>query len=339
MPNRLEDLTLEEISVVDEPANKRARVVLLKRAQEKGGIMTDDKERIGLADRLLKYLGVTSDQLAGPTVRKGDDDMADAEVKKQLDDMSAKIEKLEADAARAAKREDLGRRIAKAKTDDDVAAVRKDVDATKADDADGHADLTARLDERAAELGKTEKASLMGDFRTQLPKGLQKAFDDMDDDEKKRFMDKFKKGDETDPVGKALEAVTKKNEALEGEVKALKAAREIDEAREELKDLMGHVEKYDDFVESVVSLRKADKDAAEVLVKSARAMAAREKKSGIFKIVGADGHAAEDAAAEIRKAADAVRKEDPKLTPEQAEALTLERNLGLYTKYLAEREA
>lgn len=332
MVNELKNLQIEEVSAVDDPANKASRVVLLKR-----GGNVDKDEKIGFVKKLGTYLGLGESEI--DDITKGGDDVADKDIKKQVADLTDEVKKLTADKARAEKRGQVSAVIAKSKTSADIEAVRKALDEIKEGDAEGHKELSDQLDARAEELGETEKAGIMSDFRGKLPKGMQKAFDDMNDDDKRRFMGKFQKGMiEDDPIGKALEKATDTVEKQAERIERLEKDAQMRDLREHLDDLKGTVEDFDGFVKSFAKMREADEDAAEQMVKSLRAAKAQAEKAGIFRVIGKDGDGDQTAEDTLDKAVQKYMGEHDDVTKEQAEAKVLERQPELYENYNKERE-
>ena len=130
MATKLENLSVEEISLVDAPANPGARVILMKRDdgpptdRTKGrGIMDPNTdERATLLKRLAEYLGVNKG--AQSNEPEGDNDMADAAVEKQITDLTATVESItKAKAETETKLADAEAKLAKAA--EDAAAVEK----------------------------------------------------------------------------------------------------------------------------------------------------------------------------------------------------------------------
>lgn len=86
MPYDLKDLHLDEVSLVDEPANRDSRIVLFKRGQEECGKMNRGQAKM-LASKLAAYFG-------GDARDEDDeerDDEMDEKARKQLDELIAKV--------------------------------------------------------------------------------------------------------------------------------------------------------------------------------------------------------------------------------------------------------
>lgn len=295
MAFELKNLSIEEVSAVDEPANKHSRVVLLKR---KGGIMDQD-ERAGLLKKLATYLGVDK---ADAPVNKEDNAMTE-EVTKKIEELTSQVEALTKANAEAAEK---------------VEALTK-----------ANAELTER----------TEKSDAEKSFRDQLPKGLQKAWDDMDEDERRKFMASYGKAQKSDdPVTKALSEVTKANDELVAKVARMEAEQELAKTREGFRDLDGLVN-IDDLAKQYHAIAKVDKDAADAMVETTRKLAKQAKEGGLFHVIGKDGAGDESAEARLTKRVAKLREDNPELTEAAAMTKALEADPKLYDAYNAEKEA
>ena len=275
MPTYLEDLVLEEVSIVDHPANIGARVVLMKR-----------------------------DSVPNPRNKTGETDMATTE---------EKFAELEARAVKAEK-----------------AAAEADARAKKAE-AD------------AAALVATNKvASDLAAFAPTLPALLRKQFDAMGQDDQIAFMGEYQetaKAGGGGRVAKALEDAMKANQDLVDCLAKHEEAGELAAIKAELAPLGKAIASVDEFAPALLKLRKADPDAAKVLLENTKALAAQQKIASLFSVTGRDGPGAGSATTKIGKAAKALRDANPNLTAEKAEAMALEQNPSLYTEYLTEQSA
>lgn len=302
MATELKDLSIEEVSLVDAPANKGARVVLMKR-EKNGGIMDQNTdERVSLLKRMAQYLGVSAPE-ASPK-DEGADDMADEALTKQVAELTKKLDEV-----------------------------------TKALSTEKSARETAEKQLADARKAADEDAGYKA-FRQKLSPALQKACDEMDEKDRKDFMSRFGKAE--DPVAKAVEAVAaeakKAADALaerDGRIAKLERAERIAKRKADLADLSA-VEKFDEFVETVDAVYQKDAAAAEEIVKRMRALAAQAKAGNLFKVAGRDGAGSTGAESRISAAVSKVLAEDPKLTREQAVDKVLKADPSMYEEYLAE---
>lgn len=328
MPRELKNLVLEEVSAVDQPANPGARVVLMKR----GGIMNvkDFLAKVakaaGLPDKEVEALVTETTKETG-SMPEGNTD--------EIKALKAQLTRLE---KRAAVSEAINK-AADAKALDAIAAdVTKAKEAKEMTDED-EKDFLERMRDKKKSFETADVTKAQTEFAAKLPEGLRKAFGELSDTDKDAFMKSYTAPKADDPVAKAMAELTKRNEALEKTVAELQKAAETAEAKELLKDLAGVV-KVDDFLPTYLTLKKQSPEQAEDLVKQLRAAKAQAETAGLFKALGSDGPGnADSAEAKLEKAAEAVRKADPKLTKEAAFAKAIEDNPALYAEYNAEQEA
>lgn len=324
MPKSLEDLVVDEVSLVDVPANKGARVILLKRG---GDARVDDKKT--LLEKLKKALGLDTASGSNEDLNIGD---SDVKIEEKLAALEAQVTKLSADKALS----DFSARIAKAKTPADLSTIEADA-GFKALGDEARKALSTEIEARKGEFADQARSGRYSEFKTNLPKSLAKAFDEMDDDDKKEFMGRFGKAGEKDPVGKALEAATKRADVLQAQVDALVEKSELDSIKKDLGDL-AKGDDADELAKSIRSLRKADPAAAEAMVKRMKAQAAQLKAAGLFKTIGKDGGEDQAADDKIEKLAKARAAKDG-ISVAQATDLVLRENPGLYDASLEEKNA
>jgi hypothetical protein len=304
----LDDLGLDEISLVDEPANKSSRVLLWKRGRramksggspDGGGIM-DHSEKVGTMRRLMKSLGVGAADL-----NKAEDDVTNAELVAKIADLEKTNGELTAKTA-AAEKVDAAR-VAVAKT--------------------------------AAEKADRRKAT-----RGKMPAALQAHFDAANDEEKDEYEKAF--NGSPDPVvakvltatAGQLETVTKENATLRERLDKIEGEQELTKIRAELAPVKGLVD-LEKTATLVAKLRKTDPAAAAELVTELKAGAARVEAAGLFKVIGRDSGSVSDADAAIDKATTEVRKAHPEMSEAQAMTVALDANPALYTQHLTEKEA
>jgi len=247
----------------------------------------------------------------------------------------AKIEKAAAETVRK-----ISGEIAAAKTAAGIDALAKRIADVKDDS------LTKQAADRKSEIDKSDETKQAADkaeaeksFRAKLPKGLQKAFDDMDEKEREAFMGKFGKSDAGDPVTKTLTDLAKAKDDLTAKVEKLEAAAHLRKLADELKDLNGAVTKIDEFAGAYAKLEKADKDAAEALLKDFRALAKQAKDGGLFKVIGRDGAGDDSASGRLEKAVKKYMSEHSGANEATATDAVLKVEPKLYEDYISEKEA
>lgn len=314
MATRLTHLELDEVSAVDSPANKSARVVLLK-AQAADD---DDATKKRKPNR-----GIIGHDETGNPIKKG----TDMDDKQKVTALEKKIDFLE-------KRSAALDAISDATT---IADLEKAEKAIESDDVKKA--VASKIEKRREAIEAVDKAKAADEFREKLSPAMQKAFDDMDEKERERFMSTRKIDDkEPDPLQKALEAEAKKNEALAEKVARLEAAEDLRKVRDEIKDLDGFVKSIDETAEDLHSLRKTDRAAADRMLETLRATAQKAREGGLFKVLGRDG-TGDTPSEKIDKAVKKYRETHADVTEAQAMAKVLEENPELYTEYLGEKEA
>lgn len=361
-PHLLDKLSLEEISIVDAGANKGARVILLKSESD----IMENKERNQIVATLVKYLNADITDIV--SMLKADNiNHEDTHVSNELEQLQKDsksqgilILKLAAqnafgtmlavvkDAiAKAADATGVDAILTKAKTDlvDLIKAgkVHDQAELIKQFEASLDGDLTERAKARKAELEKSTSKAEMTKFRDKLPGALQKAFDDMDEDERAAFMTKFSKSDENDPItklSKALEDSSTENATLKKRLDAMEADTEITKAEKEFESLAKYVN-LKEFIPNVIKMRKLDKDAAEAFVTQTKAMAAQMADANIFSIFGKNGEGDSGAEAKLEKLAKKYRAEHSDCASDEiamAKVLDDPANADLYSQYNAEQE-
>ena len=359
MATELVNLRLTEVSVVDHPANKGARIVLLKsdeapelkeikseksvrpRGSQKERAMFSSTEKVSLLKRLMAALKFDQADLDDFTPE--DDDVT---TEKRLEALAAQVEKLGQDADVR----DVAKAIEAALDSEDASGalelLEKRVTAlVEKAGSDKDAEIT-RLqkqleDAQTTAVQATKAADETSAFRERLPKSLQKAFDGMGDDDKKGFMSRFSKGasveDSDDPIAKALAAVVKSSDALLTRVEGLEARTEKSSLRTELAGIDGLVD-LDKTIETVARLRKSDPGAADLFVEQLRATQAQAKSAKVFGELGSSqiDKSGTDADVAITKAVTKIRENDPTIGEDEAMAKAFDANPDLYTQYLAD---
>jgi len=404
MAFELKNLSLEEVSAVDEPANKQSRVVLLKR--DGGGKVSEQDERVTLIKRLQKYLGLDGGEFAkgerlgnrlrslredrelsldeaasrlnqfldtgsitGSTVgqiERGEIETPSAPVLSafaqsysvsvsSLENLlsgeppeSARVEQRDPNASRKGGKEksmdndELLKKVARLEAENAIgfAASVEDVDkalAAVADD-DIRKAVEPRAQARRTELEKADLDKAQREFRQKLTPAMAKAFDDMDEDERRRFMNSFGKSDKADdPMVKTIDSLSKTNDELQKRLDKMEADAELTKTREAFQDLDGFV-KVDDFAKSYIALAKHDREAADAMVDQTRALAKQAHQGGLFRVIGKDGNGEQSADGKIDKAVAKYREANPGVSPAEAMTKVLEQDPGLYDDYLAEAQ-
>lgn len=171
-------------------------------------------------------------------------------------------------------------------------------------------------------------------FRKTLPEAMRGPFDAMTEDEKKNCMDTLQAKTATE---KAMDAITAENKTLKADVEKIRHERAVEKVlKTELAD-MGEGDGARAVAESIVKLRATDADAAEVLVKNAKAMAAQLKTAGLFKTLGSDGVDDGGAAGKIEKMAKTLAEKD-NIPYAKAFTKVCQANPELYTEMAAEKD-
>ena len=349
VPHLLTDLVVDENSLVTAGANKGAKIILLKSECDK----MESKERNSLVTKIAEYFNVGK--------REGNKLIIDAEdepLSKELEQLQKSMailaasnlvltaKSLFADLISVAV-DSIAKAVDIAAVDTaltiakgGVVTIKKDTEIEDADliksfDDKIDKDLGERAKARKAELDKNLHNENMKTFRSKLKAGMQKAFDDMDEKDRLDFMGRFSKSDDGDPMAKALETVTNANEKLQKRLDKLEDQSDISKAKDEFKELEGFV-KMDDFIGSVIKLRKLDTDAADQFISQTRAMAKQSAAGKLFKIIGKGGESESDADSKLNKAAENIRKSDPKMTEAESISKAIEINPDLYNEYEAE---
>lgn len=323
MAHELKNLTIEEVSLVDRPANPGAKVVLLKRARD-----ADDK--VGLLNKLAQALGL---EIEG----EGDDMPKDVE--KTLTDLGETVQKLQA-------RLDLDAAIAKAErlfqaassdTETALAALEK----THKDD-DRVVDLRKRVD--AAKASKTREIDEEA-FQKALPAVVRKAYEALPEADRAEFRKSYKPTADaaTDPVALVTAAVEKalgaENATLKATVARLERDNLVAKTTEEFKDLAPFVD-LTEFVPAYLEVAKASADAAKAMLAPVKALAGQaQEHAHLFKAIGRDGAGPNTAVGKIEAAVKKYQAEHAGVTKEQAEAAVLTADPSLYDAYNAEKEA
>lgn len=311
MTTKLTDMTIDEISLVDDPANGEARVLIVKaknpmkgtdaelseededEMDDEAGAAKPKKKGYGMAGQMKKFREALEDA-------ELNDEQIDA-VEKAAEAMASVI--TQTTTASAAKEEEM-----------DLEALSKAL-------GEAEAKLVA-LEKRAdeAEAGLAEAQEIIKQKDAELAEVKKSA------------------GDGEDEVLKSLpEAIRKRLEESEAAIAKMKAEADEKEAIAKAKALgVGEAEKVGPLLMRVAKGATTDEDAKflESLLKGVGEIAG---KSALFKSLGSASQDEADPAQQLQNKADEIAKSNPKLTKEQAYAQAMKENPGLYNQYVAKR--
>jgi hypothetical protein len=302
MPQRLTDMEIHEISLVDEPANEEARVVIVKAKSSADAPKSASVAKI--AGAVLAAIEEMAPQIVGRAMAEGfsaDPDaafVATAILQETVMDMEAVTKALE---VAEAKLDALEKRA----TEADAALVAKD-EIIKAKDKEIAAAKAKGDDKKVAEEGDDE------DDEEEVMKSLPESI-------RKRLADA---------------------EAMKVEIAKANEKRELDAAIEKAKSLgAADAEAVGALLLRITKGMTTADDAAtlETMLKSTKAV---DDKSPLFKSVGTSAAADGDPEAVLKaKADELVTKSAGKLTFAQAYDQALVENPDLYNSYIAKRRA
>lgn len=300
MAQHLSDMTIEEISLVDDPANEQARVLIVKakkpaaKDQEPDGDEEGDEEEMNLrARRVYKALEEIAPDLV-QAVADGNSANPDAAAQaaaslkeytmdietlsKALEDAEAKLEALETRASEAEAALNERDELVKSK-DEELETMKKS--------------LNTSNDENEDEILKS------------LPESIRKRLDDA--------------------------------KAVEEELAKSKAKAEQDQAIAKAKDIgVGNPEEVGALLLRVGKGMTTTEDAAmlETMLKSFSAVAG---SSLLFKSIGSDDAEGAEPEEMLKAKASEIQKSNPSLTAAQAYDKALAENPELYNAYVSKR--
>lgn len=303
MPQKLSEMTIDEISLVDDPANEQARVVIVKaRSKNKKPASpdvedgeTDEMDTDSLVDQVKKALAHIAPRVA-QTLAGGlsaeDQSVTDATEAAALEfqmDIEALAKSLEEAEAKI-------EAVAKAAEDANAEVAR----------------LTAEVEAKDEEIAKLRGGEgEPEDVLKSLPESIRKRFE------------------ENEAIAKAAQAEIAKLKDAAETAEAITKAREVGFGdAETVGPLLLRVRKG--------TTTTADADALEAMLKSAAAV---DKSSGLFRTAGVDQARPAAADAALDAAAAEIQKNNASLTREQAVVKALEANPELYAEYVAKRRA
>jgi hypothetical protein len=299
MPKRLTNLTISEISLVDEPANEDARVMIVKAKNAPviplGGVYPKSQVALAVMAAIDGLVPEIVEKAAGEFPADNTDAAADAaanfikELVMNFEDVTKALEAAEVQIDTLTKRA----------TDAETAAAEA-------------AELLKAKEAELAEIAKANEdpAAAEAEIMKSLPESIRKRLED------------------ADAVAKAAQ------EELQKSKDAAEAAEYVAKARALN---AGDADVIGGLLQRVAKGKTTAEDAAtvEAVLKSAAAVTAT---SDLFKSLGAagDDKAMEPGEALLAKAKE-LQAADPKLTDAVAYEKALEQNPALYTEYLAKR--
>lgn len=311
MTTKLSDMTIDEVSLVDDPANGEARVLIVKAkgacSMEKSMEFLDEDEDENDEEAKPKN---------GYAMKKFREALEDAELNDEQMDAVNKAVGAYASAISG--------------TTTASAAKEKTMDLEALSKALGEAEaklvaLEKRADEAEAELAEKDEVIKQKDAELE---GVKKSA-----------------GNDEEEILKSLpESIRKRLE--ESEAAAKEAADSIAKMKEDAdtKDAIakaksfgvGDADKVGPLLMRVAKGVTTQDDAAylESMLKGVGEVAG---KSALFKSIGTASAVEGEPEAQLQAKADEIRKENSKLTKEQAYAQAVEANPQLYTAYVAKR--
>lgn len=303
MSQLLSDMTIDEISLVDDPANAQAQVVIVKARSGKKKPASPDVED-GETDEM-------------------DTDSLVAQVKKALAHIAPRVAQTLAGGFSAEDQSVTDATEAAAlEFEMDIEALAKSLEEAEAKieavakaNEDAQAEI-ARLNEELAakdeEIAKArEGAGEEEDVLKSLPEPIRKRIE------------------ESEAIAKAAQAEIAKMKDAAETAEAITKAREVGFGDPEaVGPLLMRVRKGMTTV--------ADADALEAMLKSAAAV---DKSSGLFRTAGVDQARPAGGESALDAAAAEIQKANSGLTREQAITKALEANPDLYADYVAKRRA
>lgn len=329
MAQMLTDMNIEEVSLVDDPANPGAQVLLWKR--KNGGDMTK-KDDTGLKTSLLQVLtkfGLYGAPEQATTFNQLDDGREKQEMIQVLCDSLVSIagdSSISDEEKKTYMQQSVSEFLAEMGTgtetekgnSDDPAAMQ-----TKGDMMKGTIDLST--------LSKENKEQLLKQLQDE-----QAAAGSTGETASNEGGDAMQKEQVDEMVTKALEPVQKQLKDAQDLIAKMNEEKassvRLEKAKEITKGLAG-VE-----AEKVAEMLKGLDDAGqETLAGILKAAGEQAKLSTLLKTSGSDA-AKPGSAAEIAKSkADEIRKSNPKLTEQQAMAQVWEQNPKLYEQHCGEQ--
>lgn len=334
MPKELTNMTITEISLVDDPANEDAKVAIFK--SKSSGDACACGEKITKGDKVCKKCGAA--------VKKADDDM-DGDGKKDTDnDGDGAVKKINEQL-------DAIMRNVPAALEECAQLIVEKAAAAGGVPADSVAAINAAASLKEFTMDITQLSKALEDAEAKLAT-LEKRATDAEgalvakDQEISVLKGKVTEAATEDEILKsAPESVQKMVAearasalAAEQEVAKLRDAAEMSEAIAKAKDLkFGDPAQVGPLLLRIAKGKSTDDDAkiVETLFKQAGASI---NTSELFKSKG-DGGGDADPESILKAKAEEIRKADSAMTPEQAYAKALEQHPELYNAYIAKRRA
>lgn len=321
MANKLTQMEIDEISLVDDPANGDARVVIVK---AKGGEGFEPCPGCTTRQKCMAkgYCMAKANAIAGPMTK----------FRETIDALAADDE----DRSVVEKAVDGLLKELTTSGNQDFEEITMDLEQlSKAlEDAEQKlTDLAKRADDAEAALASAQdvikaKDAEMAEMKAKKGYDMKKE-DDEDEDEVMKSL--------PEAVRKRLEETEAKAKEASEALAKMRQEAETKEAIAKAKDLgFGDAEKVGPLLLRVAKgmTTADDAQAIEQLLKSAGQVS---DKSDLFKAVGSDTAVDGDPEAMLKAKAEELRKSNDKLTREQAYALAMDQNPGLYNAYIAKR--
>lgn len=325
MTTKLTDMTIDEISLVDDPANGEARVMIVKAKNPKNPMagtdaemsemdedMPDDEEAEAKPKPKKKMQAPLPYENMDDRLLKFRDALEDAELTdEQTDAVEKAAEELVAFAVTA--------------TETASAAKEKTMDLEQLSKALGEAEAKlAALEKRAdeADAALAEANEIIKEKDVELSSVRKSA------------------GEGEDEVLKSLpEAIRKRLEDAEAEIAKVRAENEEREAVAKAKSLgVGEPDKVGPLLLRVEK-GMTTADDAKVLTALLKGVGEIAVKSALFKALGSAASEEGSPEEQLQAKADEIAKSNPKLTKEQAYAEAMKQNPQLYNQYVAKRRA
>lgn len=307
MAQDLTEMTIEEISLVDDPANEQARVLIVKAKGAKASMddQEDDEEELeeqptmkemAAAMRLKKALeeiapDVVQAVVGGQPINPEAAGEAAASLKEYVMDIQNLSKALEDAEARL---ETLEKRAT-------------DAEAALADANDIIKTRDAELDAVSKSSDEADATPSEEEVIKSLPESIRKRLEEAD---------------------KATEELAKAKAKAEEDEAVAKAAKLGVGKAEELGPVLLRVRKGATTVDDAAVIETLLKSLSEVSLKSI-----------LFKSMGSDAAVEGDPDAMLKAKADEIKKAKPELTDAQAYAKATEENPHLYNAYVAKRRA
>lgn len=328
MAQMLTDMNIEEVSLVDDPANPGAKVLLWKR--KNGGDMTK-KDDSGLKASLLQVLQKFG-MYGAPEQATTFNDLDDGREKQEM------IQVLSDSLVSIAGDTSLSDEDKKSYMQQSVSEFLAEIGSSQETEK-GNADDPASMQTKGDMMKTIDLSTLSKENKEQLLKQLQDeqaAAGSTGEPAGNEGGDAMKKEQIDEVVTKALEPVQKELKDAQALIAKMNDEKAAAVRLEKAKDITKGLAGVD--VEKVAEMLKGLDDAGqETLASVLKAASEQSKLATLLKTAGSDT-AKPGSADEIAKSkADEIRKANPKLSEQQALAMAWEQNPGLYDQHCGEQ--